>query len=72
MKKKTITYPINLPSGSGKVQVRLELDGEVVYNQAVDLSQKKITPTFYGSGIKTLKVYFDDTLSAVDTLDFDS
>lgn len=68
----TKTVYVEMPGNAeGLVNVRVLLDGEEVFNQALDATMSARVPvTVSGTGTKTLTYYFDGEYGGSMTVDF--
>jgi serine/threonine-protein kinase len=65
-KKVTVTLPTDRES----VQVRIEVDGKVQFNNVVSQAMGTIYPAVTGTGIHQISIYFDGVLDKSYPLDF--
>ncbi len=69
--EKTITYNVDLPSGTGVVHVKVVLGNTTVYEQTVDRSLGSIPVQLTGSGTKQLSIYYDGERTISKIVSFD-
>ncbi len=66
---KTVSIP--LPSEDGMIHLRVEMDGEDIFNGEVDAAMNTSqTLTIFGSGTKKLYIYYDGALSRTMDVEF--
>ena len=66
---KTVSIP--LPSEDGMIHLRVEMDGEDVFNGEVDAAMNSYQMlTLFGSGTKKLYIYYDGALSRTFDVEF--
>ncbi len=61
---------VGLPADGDTVTVRVEVGGEVQYNETVNISDGYVDVTLYGSGSQLVDIYFNDVLSNTRSVDF--
>ena len=66
---KTVSIP--LPAGDGMIHLRVEMDGEDIFNGEVDAAMNTSQMlTVFGSGTKKLYIYYDGALSRTMDVEF--
>ena len=66
---KTVSIP--LPAEDGMIHLRVEMDGEDIFNGEVDAAMNTSqTLTIFGSGTKKLYIYYDGALSRTMDVEF--